>query len=123
MKDLDENTETTEEGEDAEDTIEDTTEHYLLNGQSHFHNQTPIMFPFKCCINQTKVLEEKRNGTFSVPPCIPKYDENLTCKHGNHFMDGEEGLSEVSDQVLVYDENGEKIYNSAVFIGKSNYCR
>ena len=38
-------------------------------------------------------------------------------------MDGEEGLSEVSDQVLVYDENGEKIYNSAVFIEKSNYCR
>lgn len=40
---------------------------------------------------------------------FPKYNENLTCKHGNHFNENDDFLSKVSDVVIVYDERGERI--------------
>ena len=106
------------ETEQSEPTVqtEDNNEssdpaHYLLNYNSHFPNKTPILFPFQHCMDQKNILESMRNGTISVPSVIfPKYDENLTCKHGNHFNENDDFLSKVSDVVIVYDERGERIY-------------
>ena len=67
--------------------------HYFLQ-ESHYHNNTPIVYPLQNCPHQREIIEAKEEGSFCLPyDIIPIYDDNNVCKeHGNRFIADDSGL-------------------------------
>ena len=107
------------ESNDEENNLEEERKkaHYSEREQNYGKNRSPIVFPLYNCPNQKAVIDNKINGDFKLPDeLIPEYDPEKVCdKHGFKFVEDDMAAKCATQQVIVYHERGETIYNCRVF--------
>ena len=98
--------------------------HYFLQ-ETVYHNDTPIIYPLQTCPIQSKIINEKENGMFTLPlDLIPVYDDQKVCQiHGHRFISDESGLVLVSKTVKIFTETGVIEKDSNVYVRKSYSCK
>ena len=111
---------------DDEDTpTENNSVHYLLQERT-YHNKKTIKFPLHTCEYQREILNQKNNGTFTLPEVlIPEYSDMNVCDHGNLYENSNDScLPILSNTITIYSSDGQFTYPTTVYYRRSlGQCR
>lgn len=85
------------------------------------YNATDIIYPFQQDPDLQRGWLERMNGVYSFPSqFIPVWSASNLCKHGNVFDRDDKNISLHSENIIVYNGIGERLFNVEVFCRKSS---
>jgi hypothetical protein len=89
-------------------------------------NFTKIDYPIKRDpIRQEAWIQIKmgREPDFPEGKLIPSYKENLKCAHKNKFSQMERHLVKISDKIIIYNSQSEKVYDKHIYARGTGLCK
>ena len=107
---------------ETEEDDMDFKEHYLTTPPNHIrgllygYNFKPIPYPFCDSPQLGHLWLERMSGQVNIPDrLVPVFDINSKCKHEAGYMSGEDGLVRESENLVLYNELGERIFETEIF--------
>ena len=84
------------------------------------HNMTDILYPFKRDRDLQRGWMERMNGIYSFPnKFVPAWSESNLCKHGNVYDHDDQNLGSHCEQIVVYSNIGERVFDVEVLFRKT----
>lgn len=87
--------------------------HYadLSDLHKYGHNRSPILYPLRRDQKQSATWSKRLQGNFEIPDtCIPKYESDRCCKHGNKFTENEQLFGVRSKGLIIYTNFGDRVF-------------